>query len=780
MQVTTSHNPALTTFFQSEFNLEGEIGRRLAAVTEQWVLPAPYANPGMLAMFHERDRLPLRNMMPWAGEFAGKYLTHAVQILELTRNPRLDEHLRWFVRELITGQDKDGYLGPWPKKFRLGLAGPAPNGGDLWDLWGHYHAMLGLMKWHDLSGDAKALTAAERIADLLCDTFSGTGRRVHEVGSFEMNMAPYHSLLLLFAKTGNARYLQLAEEIEKDFEKPPAGDYVRTALQGMEFFQTPKPRWESLHAIQGIAEKYFITGDVKYRQAFEHLWWSMLKGDRHNNGGFSSGEQCTGNPVESKPIETCCTVAWTAMSVDMLRMTGESVVADELELTLFNSGLGLMNPSGRWVTYDTPMEGRRESSTHSIVFQSRAGTNELNCCSVNGPRVLSSIVDWAIMRRDEAIVLNYYGSGTLACQLPSGRKVKLTQKTTYPLSSQVEICLGLELPEKFKLELRIPYWSENTSVSVAGKKVGNVEPGKYLVLDRQWCPNDVIAIDFDFRPHFWTQDKPAYFFTDWETEWCVFGPEFGASRAECLALLANVGEMPDTLTIGNRSFSGVKVKSASGELDFMKMRRNLPTDLVFAFTEIESLVDDVLPIRFSAAWWSVIAVNGKIQYNDDSCGFDGDVSLRLHRLDLPLRKGKNLIGWAVSKHQNHSTWNLTVGKSRPLSAIEPTSEEKGFGLASIYRGPILLAFDHRFNTMDAENIPSLEATQLRAQPVNENSFPEPWLLMECKDVGGRPLRLCDFASAGVTGNPYRTWFNVRGVPTGEFSKTNPLRSVRPR
>ena len=777
--ITMAHNPALTAPSQVEFQLEGEIGRRLAAVTEQWVLPAPLANPGMLAMFHERDRLPLRNMMPWHGEFAGKYLTHAVEILELTRNPRLDEHLRWFVRELISGQDKDGYLGPWPKKFRLGLAGLVPNVGTVWDAWGHYHVMLGLLKWHELSGDSEALAATRRIADLLCTIFLGTGRRIHEVGAEEMNMAPYHSLLLLFEKTGDVRYFQLAEDIEKDFEKPQAGDYVRTALQGMEFSKTPKPRWESLHAIQGIAEKYFITGDVKYRQAFEHLWWSMLKGDRHNNGGFTSGEQCSGNPYQIVgAIETCCTVAWTAMSVDMLRMTGESVVADELELTLFNSGLGLMNPSGRWVTYDTPMEGRRESSTHSIVFQSRAGTNELNCCSVNGPRVMSSIVNWAIMRRDESLVLNYYGPGTLACQLPSGRKVKLTQTTTYPLSSQVEICLGLESPETFKLELRIPYWSENTSVSVGGKKIGKVEAGKYLVLDRQWQPNDLITIDFDFHTHYWVQDQPAHFYSNWETEWRVFGSASVPSREERLALLAKFADLPDTLDIGNQSFSGVNVKSVGGELNF-KLIKQTPfhsADTFFAFTEIESESDALMPIRVSAAWWSVITVNGQKVFDDDSCGFDGDVSLCLHRLDLPLRKGRNLIGWAVTKNPNHVTWSLTAGKSRLLPGSSNVSDKNDYKLASIYRGPLLLAFDHRFNSMDAENLPGLDASQLREQLVNDNTYPKPWLLLEYRDVNGQPLRLCDFASAGETGNPYRTWFNVKGVRPVEFSRENSRRS----
>ena len=37
-------------------------------------------------------------------------------------------------------------------------------------------------------------------------------------------------------------YLQLAREVEKDWEAPPSGDYVRSALAGKPFWQCPKPR----------------------------------------------------------------------------------------------------------------------------------------------------------------------------------------------------------------------------------------------------------------------------------------------------------------------------------------------------------------------------------------------------------------------------------------------------------------------------------------------------------------------------------------------------------
>lgn len=627
---------------RARFEIRGFLGDYLAAVTDQWLLVAPQANPAMLEMFRDRDNAPLRDMQPWAGEFAGKYLTAAVQVLRVTGDPRLRKALKDFVSRLIGFQDQDGYLGPWPKECRL--TNSYPGFGVVWDTWGHYHIMLGLLLWHEEAGDRQALECAARIADLICQKYLGkVATRLVDTPATEMNLAPIHALSMLYRKTKVRRYLDMALQIADEFaaqgaEGPLAGDYVRQGLAGKEFSQMPRHRWESLHAIMGLAELFWITGDTQYRCAFEHIWWSIVKLDRHNTGGFSSGEEAVGDPYALGAIETCCTIAWIAASAEMLKMTGNSVVADEIELSTLNTIVGMHSHTGRWATYDTPMNGVRRASAHSIVFQSREGSPELNCCSVNSARGFGLISDWALMRDTEGLVLNGYGPSKVSARLRPGLTVALTQETDYPASGRIRIQVAPSQAQEFTLKLRVPYWSQDSSATLNGQPLPGVEAGRYLCLRRRWKRGDTVQLDLDMSLHFW------------------------AGERECE------------------------------------------------------------------------------------------------------------------------------------------------GLTSVYRGPVLLTFDHRYNlhlppagekkmrqydkglplcveaSVDCGlNVPSLDAAHMSGRLVEWEDWIPPALLLEFQATDGSTVRLCDFGSAGEVGTPYRSWLPIVNAPeTAPFSRDNPLRSARPK
>lgn len=478
--------PALSRDPGARFQFEGFVGQRIEANVRHWLIPTPTANPGMLEMFEVRDREPVPNLVPWAGEFVGKYLISGVQAMRMSRDPELEKVVSEVVRRLIKSQAEDGYLGPFRKHERLL---------GHWDLWGHYHCMLGLLLWHEATGDNAALECAKRAGDLVCRTFLGTGKRALDAKSDEMNLAIIHALGWLYRITEQERYLKMMLEIEKDWES--AGDYLRTGLRGVEFYQSPRPRWESLHNLQGLVELNSIRADNRYLEAFEHHWRSIARFDLRNTGGFSSGEQATGNPYAPTPIETCCTIAWMAMSTDMLRLTGDPRVADLLELATFNAWAGAQHPSGRWCTYNTPMDGAREASAHTIVFQSRAGTPELNCCSVNGPRGWGMLVDWALMRSSEGLVLNWLGPMKLETKLENKHAVRLEVTGNYPVEPRVKITIDPATPQEFTLLVRVPEWSGESTYSVNRQLPKAAPAGSYLKVKRRWEKGDTITLNFD-------------------------------------------------------------------------------------------------------------------------------------------------------------------------------------------------------------------------------------------------------------------------------------------
>ena len=493
----------LTTGYQ------GRMATLLEALTDQWLIPAPLANPAMTGMFRarewERDSIPgaapYDNILPWSGGFIGWHILAAQTVSDMTGDQALQSVTDSLVRAFISTQAEDGYLGPFSRETRFTTYGT-------WDWWGHYHAILALLMYHEAAGYEPALRAACRAADLLCDQYLGTGISLsNECCRGEMNYAFVHAILLLYKRTGNPRYMELADWVMNMWEREDGPQYMTYALAGRPVVEFPAHRWESAPNWQAMAERYFLTGEAAYRDAFLHIWKDLLLGDRHNTGGWTTFEQVRGDPYLQGPIESCCTMAWIALSIDMLRMTGDPLVVDEIELSTLNGSIGGMHCSGRWWTYNTPMDGVKRASYHDIGFQIRAGSPELNCCSANAPRGIGLINHWALMQSPGSIWVNYYGPVKFDVPLDDGRTLTMIEKTDYPRDGRIHILVDVKEPLDITLKLRIPSWSESTTVSLNGEPVGDILPGTYLSLDRTWMPGDELALELDMSLHFWPGEK---------------------------------------------------------------------------------------------------------------------------------------------------------------------------------------------------------------------------------------------------------------------------------
>jgi len=121
-----------------------------------------------------------------------------------------------------------------------------------------------------------------------------------------------------------------------------------------------------------------------------------------------------------------------------------------------------------------------------------------------------------------------------------------------------------------------------------------------------------------------------------------------------------------------------------------------------------------------------------------------------------------------------------------LRAVAGANEAAG--KVSIYRGPLLLAYDQAHNTFDEDKIPAVNLARLADSRVllplpirwgegrgegNVGSGkslpqfalgPQPWIRVDLPTDNASTLRLVDFASAGTAGTRYRSWLPAINPP----------------
>ena len=327
------------------FEVGGHVGERLSANEKTWLVPLLENNPDLFGAFLRPDSNTLFKCM-WHGEFPGKILAGVAQTYLATRNPATLTVGRRMTELLARSQRSDGYLGPWSDRERF------DNPPEKWDTWGHYHCLYGLYQWYRVTGDRQALEVVCRAADCLYDYFIQGKRTFASQNWGECNFAASHMFALLYEQTRDPRYLQAAEYIVRTEWTLPYHDFytnstlscnwLESSLAGTPFCYSAQKRWESLYTLTTLAVLYRVTGNRDYADAMESLGWGTVSHDRHNTGSFGTGEGATGD-IYGAGSETCNTVAWMTFSTEYLKLSKNSYVADELELSYFNATLGSLH-----------------------------------------------------------------------------------------------------------------------------------------------------------------------------------------------------------------------------------------------------------------------------------------------------------------------------------------------------------------------------------------------------------------------------------------------------
>jgi len=475
----------------SSVKIEGIVGQKIDSCIKNGVMAKNYG------LYTIPFKSKLDNGGGFTGEFWGKWFTSAALAYGYKPDDAYKKILDKSVSALLETQDADGRISSYSRDQDFGF----------WDIWGRKYVLLGLIADYDQTGNKAALDAACRATDALIDIAGPGKKKLTETGLQVLEALSSCSILepvvLVYERSGNKKYLDFAKYMVKLWSEPnkynPNGiRLIEEALAGTDPISIAAPKgYEMMSCYEGLCELYRVTGDKNLLDAVVKFGESVLKKEIMIVGSGSSGELwCDGanrqTQLLEQPMETCVTVTWMKLCYQLLRLTGNPVWADQMEISLYNALFGAMIDDGRWWAYFSPLIGERMPSPMQVpVCYS-------SCCVANGPRGMLITPGWSVMKGKNGPVINLYSKGIWSQKLEDGTELKISQETDYPVEKDIQITLDMPKSNLFTISLRIPSWSKQTKLIVNNKEI-SCQPGTYAQIRQEWKKGDKIHLELDLR-----------------------------------------------------------------------------------------------------------------------------------------------------------------------------------------------------------------------------------------------------------------------------------------
>lgn len=466
-----------------DVHVGGWIGRRIDASEVHRLLVVDTGS--LLAGYRHKP-----GSHPWIGEHIGKWMHAATLAWAYNGDVRLRRKLDQAVADLIATQEADGYLGTYLPAQRFGLF----DGAD-WDVWSHKYNLIGLLTYYQYTGNRPALNACRRVGDLLVRTFRPGGRSILSAGT-HMGMAATSVLepvVLLYRFTADERYLQFAHEIVKAWDEPGGPRILDTLLTVGRVDKTANGKaYEMLSNLVGLCELARASGNQNYLQAPLNAWHDIVSKRLYITGSASRGEHFGNdfdlpNGASSSICETCVTVTWMQLNLQLLRLTGDAKFANEFEKSLYNHLAAAQNPRGDDWCYYTPLQGIKPYDSG------------ITCCHSSGPRGLALAPEVAYLRSGSTVFVNTFESST--ARLTIGKhSVYVQQASGFPTKGRSALRFHVPASTAFELRVRLAPWMLQPSFAVNSHPVAVKQRlGWAVVPIRTWHCTETVTLTYGLK-----------------------------------------------------------------------------------------------------------------------------------------------------------------------------------------------------------------------------------------------------------------------------------------
>jgi DUF1680 family protein len=403
----------------------------------------------------------------WGADYIGRWLG---SMALLSTHTHQDYGCEGVARELMAFQQPDGSFGTYGDDH------------DYQEWFGMGRGLVGLLDYHSVSGDQKALNAARRLGDFYAAHYPESAAFMRECYASGLE-----GLVRLAEVTGEAHHLQTAQRIahaspvfQREWYSTSLGDRGRRAPCGGHVHC-------QLSTARGLLDLYRLTREQPYHEAVLALHNFITREALWISGGVGF---YFNRPEEN---EACADADWLRLNLALWQITGEAHYLDLAENVLVNQLYFAQVDSGAFC--------------YLRGLQNRGGATFDVCCSHHAPRAMWEVMRYLYTASARGVWVNLLldGAARLSLDEPTEAALSVASQVRYEAETVVlDLTLGEPPPFPVAVHVRVPRWAGLASVFFNGQPAQlNLQHG-YASLERTWRHGDGVELRYprlvDIRP----------------------------------------------------------------------------------------------------------------------------------------------------------------------------------------------------------------------------------------------------------------------------------------
>ncbi len=445
------------------------------------------------------------SMQWWAGETLGNWWDGYLRNAYMTDNKPAISKINAIVKELLSTQDEDGYLGIYGEEMRYKHKG---SNGELWAQTVLFRMLLG---YYEFTNNKTALKAVEKAMSKTMSKYNAYEKSPFDVAIDYGGVT--HGLMMtdvcetLYRITKNKKYNDYAVYLYRNFSEYPINRAFNDVRYDLLMEKDSLFQSHSAHTYEHFRTLLLakqLTGYPELEDAYQSAMNKLSNCILPSGAGF--GNEWL-NKQKSDPnttaAEFCGMLELSLFYTSALQKTGDISYADSTEKIVYNAMLGSRNASGKGITYCktdncyilNEKAPQHHFEEHDMRYKySPTHADAAVCCNPSYGRSFPYFVSNMWMKAEDGLAATLYGPSTVTTNY-NGVSLKIEEKTNYPFSDAITFNITSEKEVELIIYLRKPSWTTKLNIEVADAEI--VLNEGYYGIYKKWKTGDTIQVTFE-------------------------------------------------------------------------------------------------------------------------------------------------------------------------------------------------------------------------------------------------------------------------------------------